>query len=95
MMAGMHRPPGRNRKSRGRVDDRPSGPRTPPPSATGLEAKFFEDTIGAGTRVELSLTDGSTVRGILREFDRNQIMIERETDSIVVRKSTIRYISES
>ena len=92
-MAAMNRPPGKNRRSKGRGTDRPSGPRTPPPSTTGLEANFYEETIGAGTRVELSLADGSTVRGILRESDRDQIMIERESDSLVVRKSTIRYIS--
>ncbi len=93
-MAGMGRPSDKNRGSRGRGHDRPSGFRTPPPPATGLEAKFYEDTIRAGTRVVLSLADGSTVRGVLKEFDRDQIMIEQASGSVVVRKSTIRYISE-
>ncbi len=93
-MTGMNRPSGKNRRSKNRGDGRPSGLRTPPPPATGLEARFYEDTIRAGTRVVLSLADGCTVRGVLKEFDRDQIMIERASDSIVVRKSTIRYISE-
>ncbi len=93
-MAGMNRPSGKNRRSRNRGNGRPSGLRTPPPPATGLEAKFYEDTISAGTRVVLSLADGSTVRGVLKEFDRDQMMIEQASGSTVVRKSTIRYISE-
>jgi len=93
-MTGMSRPPGKNHKSRGRGDDRPTGLRTPPPPATGLEAKFYEDTISAGARVVVFLADGSTVRGVLKEFDRDQIMIERASDSLVVRKSTIRYMAE-
>ncbi len=93
-MTGMHRPSDKNRRSRDRGNGRPSGPRTPPPPATGLEAKFYQDTIRSGTRVVLSLADGSTVRGVLKEFDRDQIMIEQASGSTVVRKSTIRYISE-
>ena len=93
-MTGMNRPSGKHRRSKNRGNGRSSGLRTPPPPATGLEAKFYEDTISAGTRVVLSLADGSTVRGVLKQFDRDQIMIKRASDSIVVRKSTIRYISE-
>ena len=93
-MAGMRRPSDRNRGPGGRARDRPSGFRTPPPPATGLETEFYADTISSGTRVVLSLADGSKVRGVLKEFDRDQITIERESDSVVVRKSTIRYISE-
>ncbi len=90
----MKWPSGKNRKFGGRGTDRPSGLRTPPPTATGLEAKFYEETISDGTRVVVFLADGSTVRGVLKEFDRDQIMIEQASDSIVVRKSTIRYMSE-
>ncbi len=91
-MTGMSRPSGKNRRDRG--DGRPSGLRTPPPPATGFETKFYQDTISAGTRVVLALADGSTVRGVLKEFDRDQMMIEQASGSTVVRKSTIRYISE-
>ena len=93
-MTGMHRPSGKNRGGKDRGDGRSPGFRAPPPPATGFESKFYQDTVSAGTRVVLSLADGSTVRGVLKGFDRDQIMIERDSDSIVVRKSTIRYISE-
>ncbi len=93
-MTGMNRPSGKDRRSKDRGHGRPSGLRTPPPQATGFEGKFYRDTISAGTRVVLALADGSTVRGVMKEFDRDQIMIERESDSVVVRKSTVRYISE-
>ncbi len=86
----MNRPSDRNRGSR----NRPSGFRAPPPPGTGREAGFYEDTISSGARVVLALADGSTVRGVLKEFDRDQMTIEAESGSIVVRKSTIRYISE-
>ncbi len=93
-MTSMHRPSGKNRGGKDRGDGRSPGFRAPPPQATGFESKFYQDTVSAGTRVVLSLEDGSTVRGVLKEFDRDQIMIERASDSIAVRKSTIRYISE-
>ena len=91
-MSGMNRPSDRDRKSRDR-GGRPSGFRMPPPPATGLEARFYQNAISAGTRVVLSLTDGSKLHGVLREFDRDQITIERASDSVTVRKSTIRYIA--
>ena len=56
-MTGMNRPFGKNRGSKYRGTGRPSGLRTPPPPGTGLEAKFYEDTIRTGTRVVLSLAD--------------------------------------
>ena len=93
-MTGLNRPFGQTRGSKYRGTGRPSGLRTPPPPATGLEAKFYKDKISAGTPVVLSLADGSTVRGVLKESDRDQIMIERASGSIVIRKSTVRYISE-
>ncbi len=85
---------GRDSKPRGRGNGRPSGFRAPPPSATGLEARFLQDTIRAGARVALSLDDGQTVRGVLKEFDRDQVTIERDSGRIVIRKSSIRYIAE-
>ncbi len=93
-MAGMSRPSDKDRGSRGRGHNRPSGFRTPPPPGTGLEAGFYEDTIRTGARVVLSLADGRTVRGVLKEFDRDQVTVKQDSDSVVVRKSTIRYISE-
>ena len=94
-MTGMNRPSDRNRGSRNRGRDRPSGFRAPPPPATGREAQFYEDTISAGAPVVVSLADGESVRGVLKDFDLDQITIETESDSIVVRKSIIRHISEA
>ena len=94
-MDGMNRPPSKDKKGpRGRGNGRSAGMRTPPPSVTGLEGRYYEQTINTGTRVVLSLADGRTVRGVLKEYDRDQVTVEQDSGCIVVRKSNIRYISE-
>jgi small nuclear ribonucleoprotein (snRNP)-like protein len=96
-MHGMDRPPKRKRKGRSGSQSghrQPPGRRTPPPTRTGLEAKFFSDAIRSGARLVLMLADGRKVRGTVREFDRDQVTIEEATGSVVIRKSDIRYLYE-
>jgi small nuclear ribonucleoprotein (snRNP)-like protein len=40
------------------------------------------------------LVDGREVRGVIREFDRDQLTLDGENGQILVRKSEIRYLYE-
>jgi hypothetical protein len=46
----------------------------------------------SGSRLVLLLVDGRKVRGVLRDFDRDQLTIEEATGPVVLRKSEIRYL---
>jgi len=72
----------------------PPARRTPPTAATGLEAKFLEGTISSGVPLVLVMSDGSKVRGVVVEFDRDQLTLEGDHGRVVIRKSEIRYLYE-
>ena len=92
-MPGMDRRRGKGRPPGG-GPPRPGGRRTPPPDNTGLESGYFEQTVRSGAPIVLELTDGSSIRGVVVEFDRDQLTLERDDGSVVVRKSEIRYLAE-
>jgi sRNA-binding regulator protein Hfq len=84
----------KGKRPRRRGDRPPLGRRTPPSPRTGLEAKFYETKILDATPVVLMLVDGREVRGVIREFDRDQLTLDGENGQILVRKSEIRYLYE-
>jgi hypothetical protein len=73
---------------------RPPARRTPPTAATGLEAKFLEGTVSSGVPLVLVMSDGAEIRGVVVEFDRDQLILEGDNGTVVVRKSEIRYLYE-
>jgi hypothetical protein len=89
----MNRGKGRGRPRRDGGQG-PPGRRTPPPDATGIESQFFERAVQAGAPLVVKLIDGGSMRGVVREFDRDQLTLEGEGGPIVVRKSEIRYLYE-
>ena len=90
-MPGMQRSRGKGGGSH--RDNRPVR-RAPPPAATGLEAEFFEQARRGKLPLVLTLIDGTTICGIVREFDRDQVTIEDSSGNIVVRKREIRYLAQ-
>jgi len=84
---------GKDGSGRGRRN--PPARRTPPPDATGAEAKYLLQIKESGTPMVVSLTDGETVRGVIEYYDRDMIKINRDTGpNVFIRKSSIRYMYE-
>ena len=74
----------------------PRGRKPPPPEATGLEARYYKERGESEAPIRVVLMDGGTVRGIVRESDREVLVVEPEIgDAVRVRKSGIRYVEES
>ncbi len=71
-----------------------AGRRLPPPSATGLEARYLRVAMKAGRPIELHLADGRALRGPIEAFDNDVITIATDDGPLVVRKSDIRYVAE-
>ena len=86
---------GRGPKTRGGGDGRGPGRRTPPPPATGLEARYLDERMNSGDIMELSMIDGGTVRGPVEAFDQDVITIRSDAGPVVVRKSDIRFLGKA
>jgi small nuclear ribonucleoprotein (snRNP)-like protein len=56
--------------------------------------QFFEGMIQSETPLVLVLADGTEVRGVVREVDRDQLTVDGPSGQVVIRKSEIRYVSE-
>jgi len=93
-MSAMDRGHGTRGKGKG-GPSRPPARRAPPPPGTGLENQFFEDAQRSGEPWVVVLTDGRTLAGIVRDFDRDQLTLALETGEVVIRKSEIRYLHEA
>ena len=74
---------------------RPPARRAPPVDGTGLETKFLEGTVSSGVPLVLVLSDGSKACGVVVEFDRDQLILEGDDGTLVIRKSKIRYLYEA
>jgi sRNA-binding regulator protein Hfq len=73
----------------------PHGRRTPPPASTGHEDRYLQQIKDARSAIVVTLTDGSSVHGVIEYFDRDMIKITRpEGPHFFARKSDIRYIRE-
>ena len=71
------------------------GRRTPPPEATGAEARYLLQVKEAATPVVVKLVDGETVRGVIEYYDRDMIKVNRDSGpNVFIRKSSIRYLYE-
>ena len=89
----MTSPPGKGprRKAGG---GRSPARRTPPPDATGLEAKYLEIMASSGASLIVVTSDGKKIRGVVREFDAELLTLDGEGGPVVLRKSSIRYLYE-
>jgi hypothetical protein len=88
----MGRPPnGKDTTAGGR-----SARRTPPPEATGFEARYLTGLHATGSTVRLHLRDGTVIEGIVLDHDRELMSLTASGDGreIAVRKSEIRYLEE-
>ena len=83
------KPPG------GRSGDRRGPRRTPPPEATGEEAKYLRGRKSADSTMVFELVDGRTLRGRIAGFDREMIRLACDDETnLIVRKTEIRYAYE-
>jgi hypothetical protein len=88
----------RRPKPNTRRGDRKGGPpgrRTPPPEATGLEARYLQYQSKSETKMRIRLRDGQALEGIIRGFDRDVLTVEPAVgEAVTIRKSEIRYVEE-
>lgn len=72
-----------------------AGRRPPPPESTGIEARYLEQQRDAARPVRIVMQDEGTIEGVVREFERDVLVVEPEIgDPVRIRKSGIRYIEE-
>jgi len=73
----------------------PPGRRTPPPEATGLEARYLQYQSKSETKMRVRLRDGQSLEGIIRGFDRDVLTVEPAVgEAVTIRKSEICYVEE-
>jgi hypothetical protein len=70
--------------------------RTPPPERTGLESVFLESRKRSGLPLVFCLRSGTTISGVVEDFDRDLIRIQpSEGPGLILRKIDIRYLHEA
>jgi hypothetical protein len=70
-----------------------TGPRTPPPDATGAELNYIVKQIEARTPMVVKLEGGEIVRGVIEYYDRHMLKLTRHgAPSLFLRKENILYL---
>ncbi len=70
-----------------------TGPRTPPPEATGAEARYLTTQMEARTPMTFRLVGGEHVRGVIEYYDRDIIKVVRSgAAGLILRKEIIVYM---